>query len=441
MLKMTTKLVLFVCIILFSFLVLTVKSESCKNITREDIESHLSTKTPYRTIANFNDQPLVMKGCRPIRLWAIIRHGTRNPSKKVIKQAKTKLMAIKEELITKRDSDLCPEFLQRLNFWQFNVTSEEEKFLVAEGEDELIELAERMQKRFPQLLPEDYDPNMFYFKYTATQRTLKSAQSFATGLFGRHKIGEIVYPEALHKDPVLRFYKLCSRWQSDVDDNPQTFDNVRKFLQSEQMLDAIKQLQNKTKLSHLDANTIRLIYTICGFETAWQRRKEPSVWCQLFDRHTMKILEFAEDLEYYWNDGYGYELTHRIACPAIENMFKHIDPQSSLPNSTFYFTHSGTLLKLLAHLGLYNDQKPLTYQDFDKQRKWRTSVIDAFASNVAFVLYECDNSDPMVLTMHQERVVHIPGCPQDSDLCSLKKLRQLFAESVDNCNFDELCFK
>lgn len=63
-------------------------------------------------------------------------------------------------------------------------------------------------------------------------------------------------------------------------------------------------------------------------------------------------------------------------------------PLSSSPNSTLYFTHSGTLLKLLAHLGLYKDKTPLTYRDFGKERKWRTSNIDSFATNVAFVLYE-----------------------------------------------------
>lgn len=69
-------------------------------------------------------------------------------------------------------------------------------------------------------------------------------------------------------------------------------------------------------------------------------------------------------------------------------MYLFYSPVSTLPNSTFYFTHSGTLLKVLAHLGLYKDEAPLTYQDYGKQRKWRTSAIDAFATNVAFVLYE-----------------------------------------------------
>ncbi|XP_061402199.1 multiple inositol polyphosphate phosphatase 1-like [Musca vetustissima] len=175
-----------------------------KDEFKMDIERHLSTKTPYRAIANLNDKPITVEGCRPTRLWSIIRHGTRNPSKKVIKQAKTQLTQLKEKLLMQKDTELCPKFFEHLRTWSFNVSTEEEKYLVAEGEDEHIELAERMQNRFPNLLAVEYDPQMFYFKYTATQRTYKSAQSFATGLFGRHRIHEIIYPEPLSKDPVLR---------------------------------------------------------------------------------------------------------------------------------------------------------------------------------------------------------------------------------------------
>lgn len=99
---------------------------------------------------------------------------------------------------------LCPEELARLRLWHFDVKSEEEKYLTNEGEQELMELAKRMQNRFPKLLINEYDPNIYYFKYTKTQRTLKSADSFTSGLFGRENIRPVEYPEALHKDPVLR---------------------------------------------------------------------------------------------------------------------------------------------------------------------------------------------------------------------------------------------
>lgn len=145
------------------------------------------------------------KGCHPTRIWAIIRHGTRNPSKAVILHAKERLVEIQARLLAQSEPNLCADELKQLRQWSWaHIDADDEKLLVAEGEDELIELAERMQLRFPSLLPDLYNPEWFYMKYTATQRTLKSAQSFATGLFGRHRIHAITYPQPLHRDPVLR---------------------------------------------------------------------------------------------------------------------------------------------------------------------------------------------------------------------------------------------
>lgn len=90
------------------------------------------------------------------------------------------------------------------------------------------------------------------------------------------------------------------------------------------MLNAIIYIKQRTQIQNITAHEARLIYTICAFETAWNRRKPPSIWCNLFNKDTIKALEFAEDLEYYWNDGYGYNLTYEIACPAIADMFESI---------------------------------------------------------------------------------------------------------------------
>ncbi|XP_032594962.1 multiple inositol polyphosphate phosphatase 1 isoform X4 [Drosophila grimshawi] len=178
---------------------------ACNNVDRSDIERRLSTKTPYRAIANYNDSSPKYDGCHPTRVWAIIRHGTRNPSESVILHAKRRLTEIKALLLKQSEPNFCADELNQLRHWNWDhIDANDEKLLVAEGEDELIELAERMQSRFPNLLPDIYNPEWFYMKYTATQRTLKSAQSFATGLFGRHRIHAITYPEPLHRDPVLR---------------------------------------------------------------------------------------------------------------------------------------------------------------------------------------------------------------------------------------------
>ncbi|EDW05961.1 multiple inositol polyphosphate phosphatase 1 isoform X2 [Drosophila mojavensis] len=418
----------------------TADEAACNYLERHEIERRLSTKTPYRAIANYNETPPFYDGCHPTRIWAIIRHGTRNPSKSVILQAKERLSEIQTQILAQSESNLCDDELKRLRRWSWShIEPDDEKLLVAEGEDELIELAERFQLRFPKLLPDLYDPEWFYMKYTATQRTLKSAQSFATGLFGRHRIHAINYPQPLHRDPVLRFYKLCSRWKTDVDKNPETMFYARSFNAEPAMQSAVAHVRAVTKIMDLTPQDVQLMYTVCAFETAWQRRLPPSVWCRFFDVASLSALEFAEDLEYYWNDGYGYELTHRIACPAIADMFAAIDTLKPRANATFYFTHSGTLLKMLAHLGVAKDERPLTHKDFETKRLWRTSEIDAFATNLAFVRYDCIEREPQILAMHQERVIRLPGCPQDDDLCPLSRLRANYVDSVEHCDFEALC--
>jgi hypothetical protein len=55
-----------------------------------------------------------------------------------------------------------------------------------------------------------------------------------------------------------------------------------------------------------------------------------------------------------------------------------------------YFTHSGTLLKMLAHMELYREEEHLRAADFAKHsnRKWRVSQIDSFGTNLIFVLFK-----------------------------------------------------
>lgn len=127
----------------------------------------------------------------------------------------------------------------------------------------------------------------------------------------------------------MQFYKRCGRWKTDVDKNPETLVNARRFLAEPPMQSAVEQVRSSTRLPELQTEDVQLMYTVCAFETAWRRprdgsRSSDSVWCSFFDLDALDALEFFEDLEYYWNDGYGYELTHRIACPAIADMFEAI---------------------------------------------------------------------------------------------------------------------
>ncbi|KOB64938.1 putative multiple inositol polyphosphate phosphatase 1 [Operophtera brumata] len=93
---------------------------------------------------------------------------------------------------------------------------------------------------------------------------------------------------------------------------------------------------------------------------------------------------------------------------------------------------------MISHLGLYKPASHLTADTFEenKNRSWRTSDIDCFASNLAFVLFDCADGEH-VLTLHQEHAIVMPMC--QSELCPLRVLTQHFNQSIHNCDYSDMC--
>ncbi|PBC26190.1 Multiple inositol polyphosphate phosphatase [Apis cerana cerana] len=406
----------------------------------KDYRCKLGTKTPYRFISNYNDSPLEYSGCISKKIWLLLRHGTRYPGKKYASSMIEKLPKLKKIILdnykenktkfTKEEAVLFKEW--KISFSEDNIMK-----LTEEGENEMIDIGERYQSRFSNLMPEIYNNQTYKFKYTATQRTEESAKNFVIGLFGRYNSHQVQYPKAEHKDPILRFYKRCERWRSEIDKNPNSRVEKDKFLKSEiykKMLDDV----SKRIGYQINHENIYLMYLMCGFETAWNKKFE-SPWCKVFSLHDFKILEFADDLEYYWNDGYGYKLSYEQACPALRDVFNFFASDEELLVSA-YFTHSGTILKLLTLLGVAKDDQHLTHDLFPlyaDDRAWRTGIIDTFASNIAFILYNCSGISS-VLFMHQERPLYLPGCPINIP-CSLSTMKALYPDQEEECQFEKMC--
>ncbi|KAJ8939141.1 hypothetical protein NQ318_010896 [Aromia moschata] len=376
------------------------------------------------------------------KIWMIVRHGTRNPSASSMEKIKSRLPQIKD-LVVKNDG-LPNDYIKNrdldlLRTWKMKLDVKDEYKLTHEGEEEMLLLAERMQSRFPQIFDNVYSNTSYKFKYTYTQRTQKSAFYFAAGLFGKKTAKSVWFPEPSKKDPILRFYKLCDKWHKEVKYNPKTEEHRRIFEQSPKMFTVVNVVNKRLNLTnHLTTEDVITMYKACAFETAWNKLGK-SPWCSPFTENELKILEYAEDLKYYWQDGYGHELTYKQACPAFSDMISILTSKDQFPKVTVYFTHSGTILKMLAHIGLYKDDGNLTATDYDKihNRKWRTSQIDSFASNLAFILFRCGKKDK-ILTMHQETVIRLPSCP-NTDLCEIEKINAFYSESINGCNFKALC--
>uniref|UniRef100_A0A2A4JZC4 2,3-bisphosphoglycerate 3-phosphatase n=1 Tax=Heliothis virescens TaxID=7102 RepID=A0A2A4JZC4_HELVI len=367
----------------------------------------------------------------------VIRHGTRLPGHKDISAA-ADLFNLKNEILWQHKTgkgQLTKEQLDNIQDWQPDLDPEKESHLTLEGKDEMILMAERMQKRFPNAIKEKYNNKTFLFRYTATQRTQQSARHFTNGLFEQRDLKDIIFKPATRVDTVLRFYKHCDRWQKQVKKNPDTYKESNLFAHSHEMNKTLESVSKRLGLDRvLKWETVETMYKFCGYETAWDKH-HISPWCYAFDSESIKAFEYYQDLKSYWVDGYGHELSYRQACNAIKNMFKNFSKENGY-RSIFMFTHSGTILKILTHMELYQPPAPLRGDAIVEDREWNLSKIDCFAANLAFVLFKCKDGDH-VLTLHQEKIIKLPMC--DHELCPLDHLKEYFHESIYNCDYTDMC--
>ncbi|XP_063973930.1 multiple inositol polyphosphate phosphatase 1 [Diachasmimorpha longicaudata] len=404
----------------------------------DDFKCRLSSTTPYRYIANYDDSEIKFKDCKAKKIWLMIRHGTRNPGNSVIKSL-GELVRIKEGVIKQCDSGNCgltKKQLKRLRDWKTDLKDGDEMRLTEEGENEMIGLGERFQERFPELMPEKYDNKTFKFKFTQKQRTEESAKCFTIGLFGKKGSENVWYPPSEEKDPILRFYKACDRWQRTVKKSLKPYEELKKFKESDIALKMVERISNRLG-TNVSFDNARVMKDMCAFETAWSE-KNKSPWCDLLTKEEFKIIEFSQDLKYYWIDGYGFSLSRKQACTAFKDMFEFMARDDSLMTNA-YFTHSGTVLKILALLGVAQDDKPLRHDQFPADdRLWKTSSIDAFATNIAFVLFNCKSTGKGILVMHQERIINLPGCPENVP-CPLTTMKDKYPDNDDECPFEEMC--
>ena len=181
---------------------------------------------------------------------------------------------------------LCREELESLASWRIEMEKEQQKMLHVEGEIELEGIGERFSSRFPNILS-DYNPSDFTFRATVTQRAQESGKFFARGLFGRPvQFEEPVLPH----DPLIRSYKLCPKWRSQVKKNPEALREKKLFEESPAMAGTLMNVSHHLGLQPLlTLDQLDLLYVSCNFDLAW-RPLQPSPWCALFSKQELEVI-------------------------------------------------------------------------------------------------------------------------------------------------------
>jgi len=413
-----------------------------------NIRQRLATKTPYWSSNDFKD-PEVPKNCRaePVHVNLLARHGSRYPEDGDINNFYTLQTTLQQngKYITN------PQF-DWMKTWQTPYTASIAGLLNSNGAEEHYNLSKRIQKAVYPVLSQAYSPVAYPIQATQVSRASMSGNSFGYGLF--EETGQLgsskytpfyIYTESTDDDLSLRFFDNCPSYTLNVEDNSDLSYDSTQYL-AVNMDNIISKVSSRLGLPpnswNLTSSDVKTMYKGCAFDIGVDNITD--MFCALFDEDDIEVFEYSSDLDDYYANGYGYDLSYQISCPLLNDFFYVMDDFINGTNtelkSKLRFAHAETVMPFIALLGLFDDSEPLHWnssQSTIDNRQWRTSRIAPFASNIAFVLYDCDDGYRVKL-MHNEEEYEFPGCGEM--YCPYERVQQIYsAVSYDNCDFSTLC--
>lgn len=64
-----------------------------------------------------------------------------------------------------------------------------------------------------------------------------------------------------------------------------------------------------------------MLYGLCAFEHSIL---SSSPWCAAFYTEDMKVLEYYQDLKYYWQYGYGHSINYEQSCNLVKDLIGYL---------------------------------------------------------------------------------------------------------------------
>jgi hypothetical protein len=168
--------------------------------------------------------------------------------------------------------------------------------------------------------------------------------------------------------------------------------------------------------------------------------------CTLFDEQDFILLDYYEDLKFYYRNGIGYKLNYEIATVLLNDFFKSINGTNNVyglfTTSKLRFAHIDTILPLITLMGLYHDDFKFKHdsdlQDIE-ERQLRTAIVIPYGANLIWAIYQCED-DPnalLVKMLLNEREIFFPAC-EDEIYCPLKTVKKSYEEQLA-IDFADIC--
>jgi hypothetical protein len=183
---------------------------------------------------------------------------------------------------------------------------------------------------------------------------------------------------------------------------------------------------------------------MCGYETVI-RGSSPFCSLELFAPNEWLGFEYANDLMYFQNTGYGNELSGVIGLPwlnATANLLLADDASQDVYAS---FTHRELPPTVLVAMGLFNNSAfsgandvnaTMPTEVMNPNRAWISSYILPFLTNIGIEKLECDsygyNAGKYYRVLVNQSPQPLPGCVDGPGLsCSSSGFEKYLSERLD----------
>lgn len=437
---------------------------------------------------------LLKDHCSPVALYFMGRHSARFPDGEDIDKYNGDLL----ELIKRMNSAPaarggCRKNRQDFLNWTPKMQTKHDNLITEMGANEERQIA----RRFKRLYPDFFDARKADIKIGVTEkvRTAQTGYEFLKEVDGLNLdsscrntptndpnqpqydvdkvLGAACYKFLVdnYKQPFLDFHKQCERISGEEKIKDPLIDRVRDPKLKRRMA---RRVGKKLGLSNqenqnggggdadsapaISVKMLDSIWNMCKFETAMQNS---SIWCSLFEKKDVAMLEYIEDVNTYIKSAYGPKANPRQSCPVVGNLvesFQDVMQKSGAVSDQrkrayFYFSHADPIKKLLAAFGMFKDDESFTSRrvaEFEselkvpKKRHWRSSLISPFSANLAFVLYRCPHESHngnardkyKVLASVTEQPVKLGGC-KNTD-CNMQRFLDAY-ENMRDCDLNKIC--
>lgn len=201
----------------------------------------------------------------------------------------------------------------------------------------------------------------------------------------------------------------------------------------------------------LNMTRFKQIWNMCTYEQSWDFEKS-SPWCavgasntsvtahnlycfvvsaQAFLKDHYPMLDYKEDLVYYYKKSYGAMVNTKLTCRAVVDMLQHME-NKNVYKVIAYFVHSTFSQLFLTALGALKDKQMLRADNFEtmKDRLFKSSYTTPLASNFAIVRYDCplEPERDKVMFLLNQKPMDVDWCK--GGICNFSDMKKAYAKFV-----------